>query len=182
MLLNMGFNLILNLGLLAGWDVRGVMIAYGFGFFLWVLALTQSVNKPTLVTLLLLDLAVVFHGLLPEIQVTGTGPQFWNTVSTHIVDVWMASIFGLSGITIFKSSLLAWIRGHRADVLTNPKKRFLIPIFVWSGMIAVPPWFTPYLTSSFVNHRFTIAAELLVWGWVALELPFYLVYKRLLRK
>lgn len=181
MLINMGFNLSLNLGLLSGWDIRGVIAVYGLAFFLWVLALTQSINRLTLVFLLLLDLTVVFCRVLPDIQTAGIGGDFWNTVSTHIVEVWMASIFGLSATTIFRSTLLAKWRHRRMDLLTNPRKRFIIPICVWSGTIAITPWLGSFLPQTIIQNRFALAAELLVWGWVAVELPFYLLYRRLTR-
>jgi hypothetical protein len=182
MLINGLFNLALNLGLMQGWDIRLLITAHGFGFLVWMLALTQTPNGYTFSFVLLADLAAVFHGLWPEIQVAGSGPAFWNTVSTHIVDVWMTSIFVLTASVIARSTIVATVQGRRVDVLTNPRRRFLIPICAWAGMIALPPWFAGTLSQAFIESRFAIAVQLLVWGWVAFELPSYIAHKRLMRR
>ena len=181
MLLNLGFNLCLTSGLLYGWDIRAVIALHGFAFFIWVLALTQSIQRSTLVFLLLFDLVIVFQRILPDMQTAGIGQDFWNALSTHIIEVWMASIFALSASTIFKSSLLAKWQGRRVDVLTNPRKRFIIPICAWSGIIAITPWLGSVLPESVIENRFAIAAELLVWGWVAFEFPFFMLHRRIRR-
>jgi hypothetical protein len=182
MLLNGLFNVALTLGLMRGWDIRIVIAVHGFAFFVWMLALTQTLNGSVFVFVLLLDLAVVFHGLWPDIQVAGTGPTFWNVMSTQIIEVWMTSIFALTVSVVFRSSILAKLKERRVDLLTNPRKRFLIPICAWAGMISLPPWFPNILPKPVIDNRFAIAVQLLVWGWVAFELPSYITHRRLMRQ
>ena len=182
MLLNVGFNISLNLGLFGGWDVRWLIVAYGFGIFLWVLALTGAWNRTLFVGLLLLDLAVIMNGLWPVITVAGNGVQFWNYTSTAIIDVWMISILVVVLSTVVKSTLIARFKGKFVDLLTNPKKRFVLPIGAWACIIESAKYLPSFLPSSVVANRFDIAAQVLVWGWVGLELPFLLTHRRLKRQ
>lgn len=181
MLLNLGFNLSLNAGLLAGWDIRLLIVAHGFGFFAWVLGLSQTLTKSTFLLVLLLDVGIIFHRLVPDLQVVDTGPVFWNAVSTHIIDIWSVSVLGVIIAMVVRSTLGASWHGRHIDVLTNPKKRFQLPIGLWAGAIVLIPLFAPWLPASIVAMRHNIAANLLVWGWVATELPFYLMNRRLMR-
>ena len=180
MLMNMGFNLSLNFGLLAQWDIRLLMVAYGFGLFLWVLALSQALTRSTLVLVLIMDVGLIFNRLYPDLQVVDTGATFWNSISTHIVDIWLMSIFGLVISMVFRSTVWASMHGRRIDVLTNPKKRFQLPIGTWAAIIAVAPLLATWIPSAFVDNRFLIAANFLTWGWVALELRPYVMNRRLM--
>ena len=181
MLLNLGFNLALNFGLLAGGDIRWLIVAHGFGFFLWVLALSQSLTKSTLVLVLLLDVGMVYNRLVPDFQVVDTGPLFWNAVSTHIIDIWSVTVLGLVVSMFVRSTLLATWQGRLVDIFTNPKKRFQLPIGMWAGTIVLIPLLHRWAPDEMIDARHTIAACLLVWGWIAMELPFYLMNRRLMR-
>jgi hypothetical protein len=179
MLLNMIFNIVVQLGLLSGWDNRLVLACYGFLFFLWVAALAGIFDRVTVAVLLLADLFAAYNGLLPAIQAAGTGESFWHSMSTSIIQVWMMSILVVSVSAIAKSSVVSkWKRGYSA-LLTIPKRRFLIPIAMWAAVIVLGEHLSSYVPDIVVKNRFKIAALLLVWGWVAFELPFYIMYKRL---
>ncbi len=182
MLLDMAFNLALNFHLLEGWDIRLLMVGYGFAVFLWVLALSGAFNKTTFVAVLLLDLTLIYTEILPSMQAAGTGQDFWFKTSTGIVEVWLLSTFVVVSSIVIRSTLIAKIRGKFVDLLTNPKKRFLLPIGAWAGIILLSGQLRDYLPPWIVRHRFDIAAQILVWGWVALELPFFIMYHRVKRR
>ena len=182
MLIDMSFNLALNFGLLAGWDIRLLMVAFGFGIFLWVLALSGAFTKTTFIAVLLLDLTLVFTKILPDLQAAGTGRDFWNVTSTGIVDVWTLSTFVVVMSMVLRSTVVAKIRGKFVDILTNPKKRFLIPLGAWSGIIVLGGQLATFLPPWLSDHRFDIAAHVMVWGWVALELPYFITYQRLKKR
>ncbi len=179
MLLNLVFDLCLRFGLLAGWDIRWTMVSYGLLFFLWVLTLSGFPNKTVFIVVMLADLGSVFHGLAPEMSAVGTGSSFWDTTSTSIVHVWLTSIFVVSVSVIFRGTVLSMIERGYADLLVVPKQRFLIPIALWSGMIMIPFYLHGVVPEWLYEHRFALAVQLLVWGWVAFELPFYIMYKRM---
>lgn len=181
MLVNAAFDVSMNFNLLAGWDVRWLIAFHGLAWFAWVVALTQSVPRSTFIFILLLDLIVVFERLYPNMQMAGSGPGFWNLTSTHIVEIWMVSITGVVASVVFRSTILQWWRGRCSDMLINPKKRFLLPIGAWAAVIGILPWLHGYLPSAVIAQRFAIAGMLLAWGWVLIELRFYLEYRALLR-
>jgi hypothetical protein len=182
MLVNLAFNVALNMQWLSGWDIRAIMACYGFLFFLWTLALIQTLSKPTFVFLLLADLAVIFRQVMPAFHYAGSGQTFWNALSTDILEVWVMSIFGITVVTIFRSSVWAKWNGRRVDLLVNPKKRFVIPICLWAAIIAIPPWFGPLAAEWLLTTRFLLASQVLVWGWVVFELPYYVTYTRMVRQ
>jgi hypothetical protein len=179
MLLNMGFNIALQTGLLTGWDIRWVIAGHGFLFFLWTAALAGIFDRTTVVVLLLLDFFAAYRGLAPQLQMAGTGGHFWDITSTSIIDVWLMSILVVSLSAIVKSSFFSKLERGYSELLVIPKRRFLIPIAMWASLIVLPNYLGD-LVPDFVKHnRFKIAGLLLVWGWVAFELPFYIMYKRM---
>jgi hypothetical protein len=179
LLLDLGFELCLMSGLLSGWDFRLLIVGYEFALFLWVLALAGNLRKSTFVVMLLLDLVVVFREMLPDIQATGTGQDFWNSTSTAILDVWQTSVIVVVVSMVVRSTIVAKLRGEYVDILTNPKKRFVLPIGAWALMQELPNYLHPWIPESLYDARFMIAANVLVWGWLALELPFYVMYRRM---
>ena len=179
MLLNMGFNIALQAGLLSNWDYRWIFAGHGFLFFLWVAALAGIFDRVTVVVLILVDLLAVYRGLLPQFQIAGTGETFWHMTSTSIIHVWLISILVVSLSAIFKSSLISlWENGY-SQLLVIPKRRFLIPIAAWATIILLPEYLGGMLPAFIYQKRFIIAGFALVWGWVAIELPFYIMYKRM---
>ena len=179
MLVNMGFNLCLNTGLLSGWDIRWIIAGHGCAVFVWVLMLSGALGKPTVGILVAADMAVVVNGIWEPLRMVGTGGDFWIATSTSIIDAWMVSIATVVGSIVMKSTIMARFRGERVDLLTNPKKRFLLPIGAWAAIIAAVGYLGNVLPAAVVDNRFNIAGYALVWGWVALEFPFYLMYQRL---
>ena len=179
MLANIAFNISLQLGLLTGWDIRWIMVGYGFAFFVWVAALAGTFDRTTVIVLLLADLATVFTGIQPQLAKIGDGGQFWNATSMSIMQVWIASILIVSLSAIVKSSIVSKIQLGYSEVLLIPKRRFLIPIALWSAVILLPDFLGTTVPTTIHEKKFVIAGNLLVWGWVAFELPFYLMYKRM---
>jgi hypothetical protein len=129
-----------------------------------------------------LDIVVVLNGIWPSIQVAGTGQDFWNQTSESIMDVWDVSILVLTSTVIIKSTILAKLRGSYVDILTNPKKRFLIPICLWILVGVSLKYLSPLLSDQIVKNRYIISSQLLVWGWVAFEFPMWLMHRRLLKQ
>ena len=182
MLLDLGFDVCLYLNAFKGWDVRWLIVVYGFGVLVWVLALSGAPSRPVFLVLLLADIGTVLYGLAQPMTLIGSGQPFWNAVSSSVSNVWLMSVLVVIGSLALKSSLIAKLRGRRVDLLTNPKKRFLLPIGVWAAIIVLPSYFQDYVSDAFLAFRYKTAALALVWGWVALELPFYIVHKRLMRE
>jgi hypothetical protein len=182
MVLDLFFDAAMSLGAFAHGDTRWVLAVYGFGVFLWVLALSGALAKHMVVTLLLLELGVVLNGLWVPLRTAGIGADFWDLASSRIVDVWMVSILVVVLSTVFKSTVGARLRHMRADLLTNPRKRFLLPIGAWALMILLPSYLPPDIAQFLAQDRYRIAGQLLVWGWVAFELPFYITHRRLMRQ
>jgi hypothetical protein len=180
--LDLMFNLCLQFGLFTGWDTRPLILTYEFAFFVWVLILGGKLTNLTFVSVLLLDLGVVLNGLWAPLQVAGTGQNFWNSVSTTILNVWMTSTLVVVVSVIIQSTVVAKLRGRYVDILTNPKKRFLLPIGAYAILWLMPAYGKSFLPSFFVNHGFEIAAYVLVWGWVVVEFPFYLMYRRMRKR
>ena len=178
MLINMGFNIALNFGAFAGFDSRWVIAIYGFLFFVWVATLAGAFDRITVVVLLLVELVVVVKGLLPQFQAVGTGFSFWHLTSTVVLQIWMFSILVVCLSAIFKSSILSvWERGY-SELLIIPKRRFLVPIALWSLIWTLPHLMSGQIPAVVQQYKSQIAGQLLVWGWVAFELPFYMMYKR----
>jgi hypothetical protein len=182
LLLDFGFELCLFFDVLSGWDIRLVVAVFEFLWFVWVLALAGNLRKSTFVVMLVLDMAVMMKGILPSIQATGIGQNFWNDTSMAIIDVWQTSILVVIGSMVVRSTIVAKIKGEYVDILTNPKKRFLLPIGMWSFMLEMPNYLRPIIPDYLYDNRFPISANFLIYGWVALELPFYIMYKRLKKR
>ncbi|HEY3294011.1 MAG TPA: hypothetical protein VGL38_01080 [bacterium] len=182
MLADVAFDVAGNVGLFTGWDVRWIVVSYGFGMLLWVLALAGALTKPTFIAVMLMDLGAIFYRIIPQFQMNGSGQDFWNLASTGINEIWMVSIFVIVASMAIRSSIIAKMQGRRVDLLTNPKKRFLLPVGAWAGFPPFISCFEHWLPSSLVDGRFMIAGQLMVWGWVALELPPYLTHKRLMKR
>jgi hypothetical protein len=182
MLLNLAFDIALAVDLFAGWDVRWVIVAYGFGIFVWVLALSESFTRSMMLTLTCFEVVIVIGRMWSPLHLAGTGPDFWNAVSTSVYDVWLASILVVVVSVVVKSTIVAQHQDRRIDVISNPKKRFLLPIGAWAAIIVVPPYLEHQLPQSVLDNRYEIAGMVLVWGWVALEFPFFLMYRRLRKR
>ena len=178
MLLNLGFDLALQFDLLRGWDIRWVIAGYGFLFFVWVSALAGMFDRVTVIVLLVVDLFVAYRGILPNFQTAGLGGDFWNMTSTKIAEIWLLSILLVSLSVIIKSSIVSVFERGYSELLTLPKNRFLIPIAVWSATWVLPTY-VPFLRDLLGNYQSRVAGQLLVWGWVAFEYPFYRMYKHM---
>ena len=179
MLLNLCFDLAIQFDMLADWDIRWVMVGYGFLFFAWVAALIGNFDRITVIALLAIAVSAIYFGVVPQLRSVGSGQEFWDLTSTSIVHVWMLAILVACLSAIIKSSLVSKIKQGYSELLIIPKRRFLIPIAMWSAMWLIPDILPSSFPKFIGQHRAQIAALLLVWGWFAFELPFYLMYKRM---
>jgi len=182
MIANLAFDISLMMFDIPGWILRWMMVGYGFAIFIWVLALAGTFTRSTFVALTCLEVAIVISKLWTPVQVAGVGSDFWTNVCTTIFDIWLASILIAVLFIAVKSSLVARLQSRRPDLLTNPRKRFTLPIGIWAGVIVIPGYLSAYLSDDFLNNRYKMAAQLLVWGWVAFELPSYITHWRLKRQ
>ena len=182
MILDLAFDLALQFGFLSGWDIRLLMVSYGFAVFVWVIMLSKGFRKLSPILIMAIDLAFVYQAVLPKLEMAGVGQPFWNATSTAIFTIWNISIFLLASSTVFMGSLWQKLRGGFVDALSNPRKRFLIPIALWTGFNvfhetfagSIPPWMHHY--------GYKISSNMLVWGWVVLEMPFFLMERRFQKK
>jgi hypothetical protein len=180
MLLDAAFDLSLSLVTFSGATLRWLALCYGMGIFVWVLALSQSFTRSMMLLLTCFEIVIVLGRMWEPLHMAGSGPDFWNAVSTSVYDVWLASILVVVLSVIVKSAVLAVREGKRIDLITNPKKRFLLPIGAWAAIILLPTFFPAGSLSDFWSvNRYKISAQVLVWGWVALEFPFFLFYRKL---
>jgi hypothetical protein len=179
MLADMTFDICLMCGLFSGWDARWLMVTHGFAVVAWVLALSGELNKATIMTILIMVVTTMIYRIMPEIQMSGTGWAFWNIMSVGIYEMCQISIFVLVASMAVRSTLLAKLRGYHIDILSNPKKRFLLPIGAWAVILPLFSALVAYLPMTVYENRYVIASHVLVWGWVVLELPYYVLRKRL---
>ena len=136
-----------------------------------------------IVTLAAVEMGSIFHGTLPELTAVGSGSAFWNMTSTSIIEIWMLSSLVVIVTVLVRSTVIARLRGDFIDILTNPRKRFLIPMGLHVMIFALPDMLPDAMKANlpvwFMAKHYYIAAWVLLLGWIALELPFYLMYKRL---
>jgi hypothetical protein len=178
MLINLGFDLALQFDFLRGWDIRLVMVGYGFLFFVWVSALAGMFDRVTVVVLVVVDVLVAARGILPNVQTAGVGSEFWNATSTTIFEIWLLSVLLVSLSVILKSSVVSLMERGYSELLTLPKARFLIPVAAWSATWVLPTY-VPFLRELLGGYQSRVAGQLLVWGWVAFEFPFYRMYQHM---
>jgi hypothetical protein len=105
----------------------------------------------------------------------------WILLATLSMYTWFICtslvIFGV----ILRSTVFRWINGKAANLISNPRNRVLIPIFFHTSIIGFSQFYSGFVPDDIYAWRFKIAGTLLGWGWVALELPFYIMYRRMLR-
>ena len=179
MIADLGFDLLLKSGGLSHWDIRYVIMAYGLLWFLWALVISRTLNRGVILLLLIVDFSSIFQGLLPHLTAVGAGTMFWHATATNIIEIWMLSTAVVIGAVLFKSTIVAKFRNEFVDVLTNPRKRFLIPMGLHSLWWVLPNYLYDVMPSYLLSHRYIIGSYILLGGWLALELPFYIKYRRL---
>jgi hypothetical protein len=182
MLADLAFDVCMTTGVFSGWDIRPLMITYGLAVFVWVLVLSRTLTKTTFLAVLAVDLAAIFYRIVPELQMIGTGQKFWNATSVGIYEVWLISISVVVGSMALRSSIVAKIQNRHVDILIDPRKRFLLPIGAWAAIPPIMSSLESFIPVSVYDHRYVIASHVLVWGWVAMELPFYMLHRRLMKR
>jgi hypothetical protein len=182
MLMNMWFNLLITFEIYREVDFRWVIAVYGILWFVWIMVLaTPNRGKLEIVLALFLLLAAFFFGTLPHLLTEFDAFRAMIDLATRIWTVWYFSSFFIVLVVVIRSTIIARIKGEFVDLLTNPRKRFLIPLGLCSGIIGVTPLLSGKIPEEIVLQRFNIGSHVLVWTWVALELPFYIMYERLKR-
>ncbi|MBU0690546.1 hypothetical protein KKH18_01915 [bacterium] len=182
MLFNMWFNLFLTFDVLQGWDFRWLAALQGVLFFIWVAVLAQVFrNKYDLAVVVILLASAFFIGTLPDL--TGkTDMKGIIDATTRIWTVWDFSTFIIVLMVVIRSTIIAKIKKEFVDVLSNPRKRVMLPIGAFGAIVSLLPLLRGAIPESLIDYRFNLAALTLAWGWVILETPFYIMYERLKRQ
>jgi hypothetical protein len=109
----------------------------------------------------------------------------WFVVALLVNYIWGVIVFAVIAGILFSRTLLRWLRGQSSSFLADPRNRVLIPIMLYTAVGG----FTFVLHDMMYDHfyyeyyyRIQIAGSLLGWGWVAMELPFYFMYQRMLKR
>jgi hypothetical protein len=182
MIIDLLFDVCLELGFMNVSWLRWIMVAYSFGIFLWVLALSGAFSKPAFVALLLTDLLVIAQGIWRPLMASADTFDLVVAMSEAVWSVWLMSTLFVIATAVFRSTIGARMAGRMPDLLVNPKRRFLLPIGAWAAIIVLPTLISSLVPQYLYEHRFPIAAMVLVWGWVAMELPFILMEFRVHRR
>jgi hypothetical protein len=182
MILDLLFDMSFQFHVWGDVDRRWLFMAYDFALFVWVLVLSGVTSKPTFAAVVLADAAFILYSIWPQFQTAAIGDDIGRTAGQAIWDIWDISIVMVIASVMIASTVGARLKGRMVDVLTNPKKRFLIPIGLFLGYGLFAKYFAFCLPEAVVKYRYQVAGELLVWGWVAFELPFFLMYRRLRRQ
>lgn len=173
--LGMVLELLLGSGLLSGVDFRQFTATFGFLYALWVMVLSD-VFKDRLEGIVIFTLITLsfFFGIYPSlVEATGSAERSLE-LATGILKTWMLVIVGVVLAVVVRSAFSKKGRSGLGDLLVNPRKRFLIPLGVWAAIIAIPLEWLPRIGEWMEVNRFHIAGNCLVWGWVFIELKFYL--------
>jgi hypothetical protein len=182
MLLNMWFNLFITFEIYRQVDFRWFIALQGILWFIWVIVLANYLRRKLEITLVsFLLLIAFFFGTLPQLLTEFKAFGDMVELGTRIWTAWHFTSLILILVVVIRSTIIARIKGEFIDLITNPRKRFLIPLGLCSATIAVLPLLSGAVPEDIVIQRFNIASHVLVWTWVAFELPFYIMYERLKR-
>ncbi|MCB9358268.1 MAG: hypothetical protein H6508_00050 [Calditrichaeota bacterium] len=174
MIMNLGLEVLLGTGVVRDLDIRHVVAVTGFLQALWVVVLSDVfrnwIEGATVFVLISLAFLV---GIYPSVM---EPTQNWAQsilLATLIIRTWMYVIVGVVLVVITRSVLQPSSLGGLADMIVNPKKRFLLPLGFWAMIIVVPLEGIPVVGDWMGENRFHLAGTALVWGWVLLEIKFF---------
>jgi hypothetical protein len=183
MLLNLWFNLLITLKIYQQVDFRWLIAVHGMLWLVWVLALGRVTRSRTETVLaLLLIVGAFIFGTLPNLTKPPGTYRGMIELSTRIWTIWYFSAFVVVVAVFLRSTVIAKWKKEFVDILTNPRKRFLLPMGVCSGFIGLTPLLQGTVPEALIIERFNIGSHLLAWGWVVVELPFFITYERLKRQ
>lgn len=175
MLLNLGLEIALGAGLAQEFDIRQVVAVTGFLHALWVIVLSDVFKNwiEGATVFVLISLAFVL-GIYPSVVESTNDWSRSIELATLIIRTWMLVIVGVVLIVFFRSIITSRWRWALSAMVVNPKRRFLIPIGLWALIILIPLSLTSRLGAWLEENRFHLAGITLVWGWVAIEVKFFL--------
>ena len=183
MLLNLWFNLFITFKIYQQVDFRWLIAIHGVLWLIWVFFIaSDDRRKFDTVLAILLILGAFLVGTLPYLTQKPDAFKAMIELSTRIWTVWYFTAFLVVLTVIVRSTIVPKFQKRFIDILTNPRKRFLIPIGLCSGIIGITPFLEGTIPQEFVHYRFNIGSHFMVWGWIALETPFYIMYERLRRQ
>jgi len=182
MLLNLWFNLLITFKIYQHVDFRWLIAVHGLLWLVWVLVLGRITrNRMEIILALLLLLASFFFGTLPNLMKLPETYKGMIDLSTRIWTIWYSSAFLVIVAIVIRGTIVASRKKEFVDILTNPRKRFLLPMGLCSGFIGLTPLLHGSLPETLIIERFNIGSYLLAWGWVIVELPFFIAYERMKR-
>ena len=168
-------DVLLDVGWLAHGDMRMKWATIMWLDGIWILILAnifRSRVEAILVSALVMIAVVV--GVYPSLTANADTWPRWVELTTEILRAWAVINFTVISFVIVKT-LYHWKVKHRPnDLVVNPRRRFLLPMWAFSAIIAMPMGWIPWQHAWFEAHRFPIAAPFQAWGGVLVELKFYL--------
>lgn len=183
MLLNLWFNLLILFQVYRHVDFRWLVALHGMLWLIWILVLASENRKKLDITLAILLLVGSFViGTLPQLRQKADAFKAMIELCNNIWTVWFFSAFIVVFVVIVRSTIVARMKHEFIDILTNPRKRFLLPLGIQSALVGIAPLFEGALSPDIIRERFNIGSHIMVWGWVVLELPFYIMYERMKRQ
>ncbi|MCC6475604.1 hypothetical protein IT157_01000 [bacterium] len=174
MILNFASEFIIPSGLLQYVDVRWYILVTGFLYVLWVMILTDVFRDWfDAVTIYALVIMSFMFGMYPAMEEVAADFDRSVEGATRVLKVGMVVVFGQVLLAVLRSIAKLRFRGGMWDMIVNPRKRFLIPIGLWSGICILPVAWIPGVGDTLETYRYVIASHALWWGWVLLELKFF---------
>ncbi len=174
LLFNLVTDALLDIGWLAAGDMRIKWTIVDGVYCLWVLVLGNFFrSRKEAVAVFLLVVAAFTYWVLPHHMNAADNWKAWVELTTRIMEGWATIIAGLVMFVAARTYLQYKVGGGFNDLIVNPRKRFLLPIGAWAAIKAIPLAWIPASAGWFETARFPIAAHIMVWGWVFLELKFF---------
>lgn len=174
MFFNIATDIMLDVGLLTTGDMRLSWTIIDGLYCLWVLILANVFRSRIEAVLVFVVVAAAFaYGIYPNLVEAAHDWSRWVELTTRIMQAW-SFIISVIILLVLAKTFYLWKMGKGPnDLVVNPRKRFLIPIWFWATIQVLPFAGIPVIGPWLEANRFTIAAHLLVWGWVFLELKFF---------
>ena len=183
MLANMWFNLLITFEIYREVDFRWFIAVHGLFWLCWILILARpSISRFEIGGSIILLVSAFFWGTLPRLMEEANALSAIIELCTQIWTTWYFSGFLVVLVVVLRSTVVARYKKDFVDILTNPRKRFLIPLGLCSGMIGFTPLLGSVVPDTVLLQRFNIGSQLMVWGWVLLESPYFIMYERLRRQ
>lgn len=174
-ILNIVTDILLDIGWLAAGDMRLKWAVIQWLDCIWILMLANIFRSRFEAVLMSLLVLIAFgFGIYPRLTEQLGSWEHGVELTTQMMRTW-AIINLVIVLLVFAKTLYLWKAKKRPnDLVVNPRRRFLLPIAAFSAIVAVPLEWIPSQPMWLESYRFSIAAHTQVWGWVIVELKFYL--------